>query len=567
MKLTILGAAKEVTGSMYVLEVGDKKVLVDCGMHQGESEDDNYKPFPVDATSIDALLLTHAHIDHSGRIPLLVREGFKGKVYATLPTVELTEILWRDSVRLMAEDARWRSRKNERKGLPPVEPLYEENDVNAAIGLFLPVAYDDKVEVVPGLTARFRDAGHIIGSSVIEAFLTEGDQQVKVVFSGDLGPMKTVMEREPVEIDDADYVLIESTYGDRDHKNAQETRKEFRELMSKLVEEKGKIFIPTFVVDRAQRVMYELSLLRDQGIGVDTPVFFDSPMGVKVTEIYREHLDMMSSEIQAYRRSGKDPFSDGVTFVSEPEQSKALNEKGHGIYMAGSGMVNGGRMTHHLKNNLYKPENHVVFVGYQAFGTVGRKIVDGLPFVKINGEDVAVKASIHTLGGFSAHADRTDLLTWAEHFRPSMPQFVVIHGEEHSSKALCETLKERGFDALVPTLGQQFELVPRNEGQRLQQAQMTRDKLEVLERKNVAQQVVDPLQLAKGEDVGSHTQKSNKPKLSKKELAYQRQIDRLVKLIEELRGLDGEKSTVRLLGAVETLLESAKDYTHQNRDH
>lgn len=471
MRLKFLGATQEVTGSCYLIEVGGHRVLVDFGMHQGENEEANYDPLSFDPTSIDALLLTHAHIDHSGRIPLLVRSGFKGKVYCTLPTAELVELLWADSANLMKEDAAWRSRKNLRKGLPAVEPLYDQTDIDNALKYLYPISYDDRYDVVPGLSVRFRDAGHIIGSSILEVFLAEGDRNVKVVFSGDLGPAKTVMERAPAEINEADYVLIESTYGDRDHKTNEETRKEFQELMADLLAHKAKIYIPTFVVDRAQRIMYELALLRDQGIGTDLPVYFDSPLGVKATEVYQNHLDMMSQEIQMYRRSGKNPFLDTVEFVSTVEDSQKINTKSYGVVMAGSGMVNGGRIVHHLKNGIWNPNNHVVFVGYQARGTAGRRIVDGAKTIRLAGEEVAVKAQIHTIGGFSAHADRTDLILWAEHFRLSMPQFFVVHGEPKAANSLQEALEGRGFSAQVADVDLEIELEPRQHGKTVSQAQ------------------------------------------------------------------------------------------------
>ncbi len=270
MRLKILGAAEEVTGSNYMLEVGSKRVLIDCGLHQGRDEETrNREPFHFDPTSVDAVILTHAHIDHTGRVPLLVKQGFKGRILATLPTVELTEVLWRDSARLMREEAEWKTKKNFRKGLPEVLPLFEDVDVDVALDFLSPVTYDDKIDVVPGVMVRFRDAGHIMGSAILEIWLEEGNQSVKVVFSGDLGPQKTVMERNPAAITGADYVVIESTYGDRDHKTNEESREEFQDLMRQILVKKAKVFIPTFVVDRAQRVMYELMLLQDQGLASD----------------------------------------------------------------------------------------------------------------------------------------------------------------------------------------------------------------------------------------------------------------------------------------------------------
>lgn len=460
MRIKILGAAEEVTGSNYMLEVGSKRVLIDCGLHQGRDEDvRNREPFHFDPTSIDAVILTHAHIDHTGRVPLLVKQGFKGKILATLPTVELTEVLWRDSARLMREEAEWKTKKNFRKGLPEVLPLFEDEDVSKALNFLSPATYDDKIDVVSGVVVRFRDAGHIVGSSILEIWLTEGDKNVKIVFSGDLGPQKTVMERNPAAITGADYVVIESTYGDREHKTNEESREEFQTLMRDILSRKGKVFIPTFVVDRAQRVMYELMLLQDQGLASDVPIFFDSPMGVRATKIYEDHLDLCSSEIQEYRHSGKHPFSpDRLRYVSGVEESQAINDVDHGIVLAGSGMCNGGRIVHHLKHGIWNPENHVVFVGYQAVGTLGRRLVDGQKKLRIAGEDVTVRAQLHTINGFSAHADRRDLLTWADNFTKSAPTFLVTHGEPKAANSLAGALKDAGFQAVVPTVGQEFEL-------------------------------------------------------------------------------------------------------------
>ncbi len=461
MRLKIFGAAEEVTGSNYMVEIGSRRVLIDCGLHQGRDEDiRNREPFQFDPVSIDAVLLTHAHIDHTGRVPLLVKQGFKGRIFATLPTVELTEVLWWDSARLMKEEAAWKTKKNFRKGLPEVLPLFEEEDVSNALKHLSPVTYDDKIELFPGIVVRFRDAGHIMGSAILEVWLKEKDQDVKIVFSGDLGPQKTVMERNPAAITGADYVVIESTYGDREHKTNEESREEFQTLMREILSKKGKVFIPTFVVDRAQRVMYELMLLQDQGISSDMPIYFDSPMGVKATKIYEDHLDLCSSEIQEYRHGGKHPFSpDRLRYVSGVDESQSINDVDHAIILAGSGMCNGGRIVHHLKHGIWNPENHVVFVGYQAVGTLGRRLVDGQKKLRIAGEDVTVRAQLHTINGFSAHADRRDLLTWAENFSDSSPTFFVTHGEPKAANALAEGLKKSGYQAVVPQIGQEFELI------------------------------------------------------------------------------------------------------------
>lgn len=458
MRLGIYGAAGEVTGSNYLLEHDGKKVLIDCGIFQGRDEDrKNSEPFPFDASTVDALLLTHAHLDHSGRVPLLVKRGFRGKIYATTPTLELCEILWRDSARLMKEEAEWKSRKNRRKGLPPVYPLFSEKEIERALEMFVPVSYDDVIEAVPDIKVRFRDAGHILGSAIIEIWA--GKDSIKLVFSGDLGQQVTVLDRNPAVIDDADYVIIESTYGDRNHKSLDETREEFASVIAESLRDHSKVLIPTFVVDRVQRILYELNILQERGILKDNvPIYFDSPMGVKTTEIYRKYSSLLSAEIQDKLFKNQDPFAPrSLKEVTSPEESKKINDVSFAIVLAGSGMANGGRIIHHLKHNLWNPKAHVIFAGYQAAGTLGRKIIDGARFVKVAGEEVAVKCKYHTIGGFSAHADKDDLLAWASNFKTN-PTFIVTHGEERSSNSLADELRKLGSQALVPQRGYEMSL-------------------------------------------------------------------------------------------------------------
>jgi metallo-beta-lactamase family protein len=462
MRLRILGAAEEVTGSNYLIEAGGRRVLVDCGIFQGRDEDRrNRDPFPFVPSGIDAILLTHAHMDHSGRIPLLVKQGFKGRILATLPTTELCEVLWQDSAKLMKEEAEWRTKKNRRKGLEDVEPLYGLEDAQSALAMLTAISYDDVFEPAPGFRVRFRDAGHILGSAIIEVWLKEGDREAKLVFSGDLGPQQTVMERNPAFIEDADLVVVESTYGNRLHKSNEETRAEFRDVLKTALRGRSKVLIPTFAVDRAQRILYELTLMQQEGLVKDgIPVFFDSPMGVKATEIYKAHMSLMSAEIQEQLRRDLDPYSpSGLKYVERVEDSRAINEVPSAIVMAGSGMCNGGRIVHHLKHNLWKENTHVVFVGYQAQGTLGRRLVEGEKNVRVAGEEVEVKATLHTINGFSAHADRDDLLTWASNFRNG-PLFVVTHGEPISAESLAEAIRSQGQSAVVPVIGQEIEIRP-----------------------------------------------------------------------------------------------------------
>lgn len=468
MRLRILGAAEEVTGSNYLLEAGGRRILVDCGLFQGRDEERrNRDPFPFVPSGIDAVLLTHAHMDHSGRIPLLAKQGFKGKVLATLPTTELCEVLWQDSAKLMKEESEWKTKKNLRKGLEKVEPLYSQKDAEGALALLSAVSYDDIFEPAPGFRVRFRDAGHILGSAILEVWIREEDREAKVVFSGDLGPQQTVMERNPAFIEDADVVVIESTYGNRLHKSNQETRAEFRGVMNAALKEHSKVLIPTFAVDRAQRILYELALMQQEGLFRDgIPIYFDSPMGVKATEIYKDHLSLMSAEIQEQLRKDQDPYSPiGLRYVESVEDSQAINAVESAIVLAGSGMCNGGRIVHHLKHNLWKRNTHVIFVGYQAQGTLGRRLVEGEKTVRVAGEEIEVKASLHTINGFSAHADRDDLLAWASNFRNG-PLFVVTHGEPASAVSLAEALKAQGLRAEVPAIGQEIEIRPSAPGVR-----------------------------------------------------------------------------------------------------
>lgn len=473
MKLKILGAAGEVTGSNYMIETRYCKILVDCGFYQGKDEEKhNGHHFNFNPAEIDALLLTHAHIDHSGRIPLLVKQGFKGKIYCTFATGELVDIMWADSAHLLREEAEWRSRKNSRRGLDRVEPLFDAADVEAAKQLKVLIGYDNIIEILPGLKVRYREAGHILGSAIIETWVSEPDsgKTVKVVFSGDLGPARSVIERSPSLIEEADFVLIESTYGDRLHKSLEDTRGEFQDVMENAIKAGSKVLIPTFVIDRAQRVLYEFVLLQKKlGSSAEMPpIYLDSPMGVKTTEIYSKYAPLLSMDMKNMFLAGEDPFSPkGFQFIRSSDESKEINSLPTGIVLAGSGMATGGRIVHHLKHNLYKPDTHVIFVGYQARGTLGRRLVDGAREIRIAGEDVKVKAKLHTINGFSAHADRQDLLDWASHL-PQKTRFIVVHGEVKSAEALALGLRDMGYQSHVPGINEEIDLLmPAQESQKL----------------------------------------------------------------------------------------------------
>lgn len=452
-----MGAAQEVTGSSYLLRTNEANLLIDFGMFQGKEEDWNYQPLDIDPKDIHAIILTHAHLDHSGRIPVIVKQGYEGPIYATPPTVELTKLLWQDTLKLMKEEKDRLDRKRRRQGNPPVEMLFDEEHMYRAAEMLVAVDWHEEVRF-RGVSFTLRPAGHILGASSVEVF-ADG---VKVVFSGDLGPLQEVMEPAPHRFEYADYVVIESTYGDRRHKNLEETRREFKQIIERAILDGGKILIPTFVVDRAQRVLYELALLANEVPELKRlPMFFDSPLGDKITSVYSAFPEYLLPHMADFF---KNEVSRGLQFeyIVTPEDSKKLNEIGDALIMAGAGMCTGGRIVHHLKHGLWNPKNDVVFVGYQAVGTLGRSIVDGAKRVTIMGEEVAVRARIHTINGFSAHADQNDLIKWSQAF-PKTTAFFVTHGEPEPAKRLAAGLTALGYSAAVPSKGLSVPLTPRRE--------------------------------------------------------------------------------------------------------
>ncbi len=456
MKISFYGATREVTGSNYLLENGDLKFLVDCGIFQGELEDHN-QYFYYNPAEIDFVILTHAHLDHSGRIPLLIKKGFKGKIFLTSSTAELTHILWMDSVKLMREDVERINKKRKRSGKKEIEPLFTEKEVEIAEGLFVPISYDDMI-TEKNVRFRFRDAGHILGSSSVEIW----ENNTKIVFSGDIGQKDNVIEGVHSFIEDSDYVVVESTYGDRLHKSLEDTRKEFREVIIDAVRSRGKILIPSFVVDRAQRIIYELFLLREEGVlPKNLPIFFDSPMGEKVTDVYKKYEALLGGEIIKFYKDGINPLNfPNLKYISTPEDSKKLNEVDHAIIIAGSGMCTGGRILHHIKHNIWKDNTHIIFVGYQGRKTLGRAIVEGAKRISLFGESIHVNAKIHTLNGFSSHADYKDLLDWVLNFK-SNPFIFITHGEEESALNFAKRLESYGKETYVPELGESADLKKR----------------------------------------------------------------------------------------------------------
>jgi len=459
MKIEFLGGAGTVTGSSYIVKDDDFTIMVDCGMFQGKRDlkERNLINRVYDPPKIDALLLTHAHIDHSGLIPKLVKDGFYGNVYSTKATADLCAVMLPDSAHIQEMDIKWVNKRNRKLGREQEEVLYTIEDAEECLKNFVPVDYGKKIRIHPRVEVRFRDAGHILGSAFIEMWVEEKGGKTKIVFSGDVGQKDQAIIRDPEVIDEADILLIESTYGDRLHKNKEDTYQEFKQIIRESFDKKGNIVIPAFAVERTQEIIYTLSQLFNNEEVPRIPVYIDSPLAISATEIFRENRQCFDEKTSEILLSGDSPLDfSNLTFSKTAKESKLLTKKAKGsIIISASGMCTAGRIKYHLANNLYKSESSIVFVGYQAEGTLGRRIVEGAKQVKLYGEDVAVKAKVYTLGGFSAHADRDGLLDWMSRIdNPDLKVFVV-HGEKDSAEAFAGHVKEKfGYYAHVPQWGE-----------------------------------------------------------------------------------------------------------------
>ncbi len=460
MKIVLYGAAGgEVTGSAYHIQTDRASVLLDFGMFQGHRkvEDRNCVLPKCNLAKLDAVLVTHGHLDHTGRLPLLVKAGYSGPILCTPATIEMAGLILRDSAKIQAGDNERINRKRTRAGEDPIEPLYTAAHVETLLGQFIAVPYNDSVAVAPGITARFVEAGHMLGSTSIQLTVEEKGRPKTVVFSGDLGPLGAPILKDFEPFHKADVVFLESTYGDRDHKPFNDTVKEFIEIVKEVVARKGKILVPTFAVGRAQLLLTLLAgAFRNKKLP-PFPVYLDSPMAVAATEIYRHHPELFDAEMTAFikQRGVAADLEMAKSKISVTAQdSMALNDApGPCMILAGAGMCNAGRIVHHLRNNLFKPETAVLIVGFQAEGSLGRQLVDGSKLVSIFGEKVAVKASIHTLGGFSAHAGQTDLLKWLGAMTNSRPRVVLVHGEDRAREPFAEKIQERfRIQAELPSL-------------------------------------------------------------------------------------------------------------------
>ncbi|MBP2642786.1 MAG: Ribonuclease [Firmicutes bacterium] len=459
MRLTFWGAAMMVTGSSYLLETEGYKLLVDCGMFQGPKamEALNRQTPGYDPTAIDCVLLTHAHIDHSGLLPKLCKSGFKGKIYATDATTALCKIMLADSAHIQEFEAEVANRKGRRAGGQPVEPLYTVEDAADCLNQFKPVPYDNKIKLTSNVEVRFNDAGHLLGSSIIEIWVTENGETTKLVFSGDLGQPDQPIIKDPTHIREADYIVLESTYGNRVHGHSDGPDK-LAEIINDTVARGGNVVIPAFAVGRTQTIVYYLHELLKAGKIPNLPVFIDSPLAISATDIFIEHPEDFDAKAFELMFKEKDnPLKlPNLVFTRTSDESKAINSLTEpAIIISASGMADAGRILHHLKHNLWRPDSSVLLVGYQAEGSMGRRLIEGIKRVKIMGEEVSVKAKVYNMDGFSAHADKNQLMDWLAHVETTPTNVFLVHGEQEKAENLSALIKERfGFSTYIPQYGE-----------------------------------------------------------------------------------------------------------------
>jgi metallo-beta-lactamase family protein len=457
IKLNFLGAAQNITGSRFLLQVNGTRLLVDCGLYQERHlRARNWEPFTIDPKSIDAVLLTHAHLDHCGLLPKLAKEGFKGKIYCTAPTSEIAQIILLDSAKLQEEDAEFKRKRHERegrKGPYPEIPLYTISDAEACFPQFSPIDYEQSVKLGEGIEATFYDAGHVLGSSIIKVKVNQNGQQRSILFTGDMGRPNRPIVRDPASCKEADYLLIESTYGDRVHQGSDDVKKSIAEIINSTKKAGGNIIVPSFALERSQEVLYYINELLIEDAIPHIMVFLDSPMATKITKVFKRHSELFDEEMTELIRKHESPFNfPGLKMTETTKESKAINHiKGTIIVIAGSGMCTGGRIKHHLVQNISRPESTIMFVGYQANGTLGRQIVSGQEKVRILGQEYQVKAKIVQVNGFSAHADKNELLHWLTGFKKPPRRLFVVHGEPESAQHLAEHIvQETSWKVSVP---------------------------------------------------------------------------------------------------------------------
>ena len=469
MKLKVCGAAREVTGSCYSIETKKEKIIVDCGFFQGgkDNERKNYEDFPFDPSTYSAILLTHAHLDHCGRIPRLVKKGFKGKIFATDATKELAYIIMMDTVKISIQDTENENRRRAKQGLSPRKPIYSAVDVKRTMDLFVDVPYNKKIEITKNISAMFFDAGHILGAASIKLIVKEGNKTKRIVFSGDLGQAESVLVREPYDLKQADYVVIESTYGDRLHPPINERRDELLRIIRETYKRGGKLLIPSFAVERTQELLYYLGDFFQEGLIPKMKVFLDSPMAMKATEVFSKYNHYYNENVQGEIDQRKkipnrrEIFNfPELTLTRSAEESKKINFLNEpAIIIAGNGMCTAGRIKHHIRNNIENPKTTLLFVGYQAKGTLGYWIKAKEKKVRLLGVEARVKANIEVIDGFSAHADYTELIDWLDNFREKPKKIIITHGEEEQARAFQKRLKKIGYVSYIPELYEEIELL------------------------------------------------------------------------------------------------------------
>lgn len=468
MKIKFCGASTGVTGSCHLLTSGEHKILLDCGQFQGGKAQDalNYEKFPFEPSEIECVVLSHAHIDHCGRLPLLTKRGFEGKIYCTDATADLLSVMLKDSAYIHEKETEWKNRKAERAGREQVEPLYTIEDAEKALSLVSPILYDQQIEINSDMKIVFNDAGHILGSAITELWVTEDDKESKIVFSGDLGMEGRPILRDPTYIKKADYVIMETTYGNRIHKELGSGVEKLIEIILNTTRRGGNVVIPSFAVGRTQELIYELNRFYDSNNKYRKEldkifVYIDSPMATTATEIFRRNAQVFDEETREYILKGDNPLEfKNLKFTRSSKESQDLNfNKEPKIIISASGMCEAGRIRHHLKHNLWNPKNSIVFVGYQGQGTLGRSLVEGIKMVTLFGEEIQVNAEIHNLEGFSGHADQNGLFAWLAHFEQKPKEIFLVHGEEESKKDFAKLVNEKlSYEPIVVMGNSEFEL-------------------------------------------------------------------------------------------------------------
>ena len=546
MKVTFLGAAKTVTGSNFLVEGAGKKFLVDCGMYQGAAAEEleNSAPFMFNIDEIDFMLLTHAHIDHSGRIPKLYNEGYRNPIFATKATCDLCSIMLPDSGHIQEMEIEWKNRKRMRKGEKPLPPLYTAEDAAKSLEIFTPVQYDQLIEIDENIHVRFNDAGHMLGSAIIEVWIKEDGEQKKIVFTGDLGNNDIPLLSSPTMIEDANYLVMESTYGNRLHLRNDDKAELFLKIVYETLEKGGTVVIPSFAVGRTQEVLYELNKIKDVKHSeefykqyqklMSAHVYVDSPLAISATEVFRENMNLFNEETQELIQSGDNPLEfPGLEFTRTADESKELNERDEAsIIISASGMCEVGRIKHHLKHNLWNPNSTILFVGYQAPGTLGRKLVDGEKRVTIFGEEIAVNARIEYIEGYSGHADQEWLMNFVYSFIKKPTHIFLVHGEPEGQIVLKQKLEEETkIPVTIPSLGETYDL-----SKEIKVVDVVKDKLqpkflrlEVIERmKTLKEELEDMETIVKEDYLNNNTDDSEIVRLKDKLKELENQIVKIV---------------------------------------